>query len=312
VRIAHLRDSSQRGRGRTRARPRVPKLVIDTTGVSPTILGDPVYSCTYPNQAARADATAACFQEPVNLRPQCFQQIEIDFPNIKQCATQRPPRHSYIDFGTAAEAYGAVDVPFDDLTTIERDTWGPGGVRIDINNVHTQINNSTFFATFSRGLSGRATADLWLTLYGNSPTLPCVATSSLVGCPDVELTNMKVNVALSGIGPSAYDNTRLGFDQILSTFYFDRNLNGVPDWMVTAFVDIDKIIHDIVEHNIERALGSTAGRIALEKALTALAVHKVKPDPNAMGGGIKRFYRGWYESGALMVDYEPEPPPQMQ
>lgn len=44
----------------------------------------------------------------------------------------------------------------------------------------------SFFATFNRELSGRATADLWLTLYSNSPTLKCVATSSLLGCPDVE------------------------------------------------------------------------------------------------------------------------------
>ncbi|MGH8532715.1 MAG: hypothetical protein ACREV1_08330, partial [Gammaproteobacteria bacterium] len=235
--------------------------------------------------------------------------VDAQYPNIKECSFQRPPRHSHIDFGGIAESYGAIDVPFDSIATIHRDTKGPGGIMVDINYVRTTINPmSPLVAYFSPELSDRATASVWLNLQSNSPTLPCTHTSSVLGCPDIELTDMRVLTRLTGIGPVSDDPTQLGFDQAIATFYFDRNLNNIPDWFLTVLVDVDQIISNNVERNIERALASTAGRTALNKALTGLVAQKVNPMPTS-GGGIKRFYRAWYETGGtLVVDYEPHPP----
>lgn len=281
------------------------RLVIDTTGTSPTILGDPVYSCRYPNQQAREAAKAECLAGPISDKGRCLAQINIDYPNIKECSSQRPPRHSYIDFGGIAESLGAVDIPFDSIATIQRDTWGPGGISVDINYVRTTISAGTLSSYFSPELSDRATASVWLTLQSNSPTLPCAQTSAVLGCPDIELTNMKILTRLTGIGPAYGDSTKLGFDQALATFYFDRNLNNIPDWMLTALVDVDAIIANNVEHNVERSLGGTAGRTALGKALTGLVNRKVNPSGLATGD-VKQFYRAWYEAGGtLVVDYEP-------
>jgi hypothetical protein len=282
-------------------------LVVDTTGTSPTIPGDPVYHCTYPNQEIRQQLMDECLNGPPNDKARCLAQVNAEYPHIEECSFQRPPRHSYIDFGGIAESYGAVDVPFDSIDTIYRDTWGPGGINVDINYVRTTITASSLSAYFSPELSDRATASVWLTLQSNTPTLPCAHTASWLGCPDIELTDMRVLTRLTGIGPVADDPTQLGFSQAIATFYFNRNLNNIPDWMLTALVDVDQIISNNVQSNIQRALSSTAGRAALNKALTGLVAYKVNPLPT-VGGGIKRFYRAWYEDGGtLVVDYEPQP-----
>src|SRR5690606_9808598 len=96
------------------------RLVVDTTDTSPTILGDPVYNCRYPNQAAREAAYDECRQLAGSARTQCFRMVDEELPNIKECGSQRPPVHSYIDFGPLAEQYGAVDVSFDGIDTIHR------------------------------------------------------------------------------------------------------------------------------------------------------------------------------------------------
>lgn len=132
------------------------KLVVDTTGTSPTILGDPVYNCKYPNQEIREQLIAECLAGPPNDKGKCLRDVNEQYPNIKECSFQRPPVHSYIDFGGIAENYGAVDVPFDSIATIHRDTFGPGGITVDINYVRTTITAGSLFAYFSPELSDRA------------------------------------------------------------------------------------------------------------------------------------------------------------
>ena len=55
-----------------------------------------------------------------------------------------------------------------------------------------------------------------LKLQSNAPTLPCAHTSSVLGCPDIELTDMHVLTRLTGIGPASDDPTQLGFDQAIA------------------------------------------------------------------------------------------------
>jgi len=283
------------------------RLVVDTTGTSTTIPGDPVYNCVYPNQQARADAKAECLAGPSSDRARCLRQINVDWPNVKNCSSFRPNVHSYVDFAAPAESVGAVDVPFDSMAPIQRDVFGPGEITVDINYVNTRISFGTMLSAFtSTGVGDQATARVRLSLDSNHPTLPCHHSSAVLGCPDVELTNMMIAVNLTSLRPVAGDATQLGFDQVIAQFSYDRNLNNIPDALLTTFVDVDQIIKGNVQRNVEKALGRS-GRPALQKALTGLVNRKVNPS-NDPAKGVELFYRAWYErGGTLVVDYKPKP-----
>ena len=277
------------------------RLVIDTTDSSPTILGDPVYLCSYPNLQAREEATAECMQLAGSARSACLQQVNEDFPNIKECSWQRPPVHSYIKFGDLAKEYGAVDVPFNGIETIHRDSWGPGGVAIDINHIRATVGPTTLKAYFVPELSGNATARVSLALTSNKPTLPCDHT--VLTCPDVELTDMNLIVGLTNILPKWNDATQLTFSSAEAYLLFDRNLNNIPDVFATLFVDVDDIIRNNVKKNVVAALERDSSRAVLNKALTTLVKRRIGEGP--MAAGVKHFYRTWYDAGDLVVDYEP-------
>lgn len=277
------------------------RLVIDTTGTSPTIPGEPFYHCTYPNQQVRAEMQKECYAMAGTARSQCLKQMNEDYPNIKQCGTTTGPEHSYIDFGPLAESYGAKDTTFD-IATIHRDSWGPGSIDVDINYVRTTVGPQTIQAGWvSEG--GLPTADLALTLTSNQPTAPCAHSEIYLGCPDVELTNMKVNAKLTGIAPSE-DKKQLAFGSVIATFAFDMNLNNVPDAALTVFVDVQQIIKNNVQSQVKKGLEKEASRTALNKALTALAEQAAKKN-HATWNGVKEWRSAALDNGSLVVRYVP-------
>lgn len=279
------------------------KIVIDTTRTSPTIYDD-FYHCFYPNKEARDAAIAECMQMGP-AKAQCLQMVDEEYPNIKQCGTVSGPFHSYIDFGGVAEYAGAEDVGFQGIETITRDSWGPGSVTIDINYVRATVNAGTTRAWFTAAPNDGAAANISLKLERNQPTIKCV--HSALACPDIELTNMLLTASLSGIKPVTGDPRTLGFDKVVASFTFDRNLNNVPDWFVTLFLDVDALIRNNVQKNVERALGFESSRAALNKALTELAVRKAKEKNGSIG--IDWFYGARFEGpDTLVVDYQPCPP----
>jgi hypothetical protein len=279
------------------------RLVIDTTKKSPSIPSEPFYHCWYPNQEARQVAQAECMAMAGSARMQCLALMNEELPNIKECSMTTGPMHSYIDFGPLAESYGAKDHTFD-IAPIERDTWGPGGITVDINYVQTTIGPGTIAAEWTSE-AGLPTASLTLDLASNNPTLPCVHWTAYLGCPDVELSNMKVKAKLTGIAPTP-DKTQLGFGSVAAAFTFDRNLNNIPDSFLTVFVDVDKIIRNNVQKNVKNGLEKEASRTALNKALTALAEQSAKKN-HTTWNGIKSFEGAWIDpaTGALVFRYIP-------
>ncbi len=277
------------------------RLVIDTTNTSPTIPSEPFYHCWYPNQQIREQMQAECYAMAGTARSQCLQQMNAEYPNIKECNWTTGPKHSYIDFGPLAEQYGAKDHTFD-IVPIERDTTGPGGITVDINYVRTTIGPQTIAAEWTTE-TNLPTANITLKLESNTPTLPCEHWEFYLGCPDVELSNMKVNAKLTGIAPTA-DKTQLGFGSVVASFTFNRNLNNIPDGLMTTFVDIDQIIRNNVQKNVKNALEKDASRTALNKALTALAEQSAKKNHQTWNG-IKSFKGAWFEQGSLVFSYEP-------
>lgn len=278
------------------------RIVIDTTRTSPTIYDD-FYHCFYPNQQIRESMIAECLQMAGTAKSQCLKMVDEEYPNIKECGVTSGPFHSYIDFGGLAEYAGAEDVGFQGIETIRRDSWGPGSVTIDLNYVRATVNAQTTRAWFAPAPTSGAAANISLKLESNQPTIKCV--HSALACPDIELTNMNLTASLTGIRPVVGDPRTLEFDKVLASFTFDRNVNNMPDWMVTLFLDIDALIKNNVQKNVERALGFASSRAALNKALTELATRKAK---EKNGSNVDWFYRAWIEGkDTLVVDYQPCP-----
>ncbi len=277
------------------------RIVIETTSRSPTIPSEPFYHCSYPNQAIREQMQAECYEMAGSARARCLQAMNEEFPNVKECGWVTGPKHSYIDFGPLAEQYGAKDHTFD-ISPIVRDSTGPGSITVDINYVRTTVSHQTLDAAWTAE-GGLPAASVTLKLESNSPTLPCRHSSSVLGCPDVELSNMKVNTKLTGIGPTA-DRKHLAFDYVVASFTFDRNLNNIPDWLVTAFVDIDKIIRNNVQKQVKDGLERSESRAALNKALTGLAEQSAKKN-HPTWRGFKSFASTRFDQGSLVFEYEP-------
>jgi hypothetical protein len=272
------------------------RIMYDTTGSSPTLTG-PVYQCFYPNQAARDAGKQECLSGPTVSKGACLKMLDEEFPNIKNCVWTTGPYHSYVDFGQQAEQYGAVD-QFFVVDTIVRDTWA-GRVDLDINMVNTTIGPGTLTASFGPDpTSDHAVANISLDISSNDPTIIC---HHFADCPNVELTDMRVDLQLTAIAPTA-DRTQLGFDMPVAAFHFDRNLENFPDWLVDIFTDIDQIIRNKVQGALVSAFGKDKTRTAVNKALSGLAEYFANQK-------ITTYYGAWYDGGDLMVDYEPNTNP---
>lgn len=297
-----------------------PLVTVDTTGTSATKLGPLTTVCTYPNQAVRDAAQAECRADySGSALFACLQQVNIDYPNISECHGTRFPMHSYLDFNTLAEGRGIQDItfPFD---PIWRDTTGPGGVTIDVNYVRT---NGPPDAAFTGNALNIPSARIAFPLISNSPTLPCVHSESYLGCPDIELWNMKVTTTAPTLQPGApyscvnnvgtppnscaqgVTGARLAFGPISTSFTFDRNFSGVPDSLITAFLDVDAVLRSVVESKVNAALNSDVGRAAIADALTTLAVDAARVEHPALRG-FSQIARTWYDPAghALVIEYD--------
>ncbi len=281
-----------------------PLVNVDTTGKTPArvLAITPRQVCSDPNQEARDQAYAACQEFTgvgLNL---CLQQVIVDYPVLSECHIQSVDTfHSYLDFNALAEAGGATDLGFH-VQPIYKDTFGPGGIRVQANWIRSSAEQPTASFTTTLG-NAEPTAQVWLRLTSSSPTLPCVhSIGGDVGCPDIQLTNMRVLLRFPGLGPSTTAGL-LTTEAPLATFYFDRNLNGVPDFLVTALVDVDAVVRDAVEGRLMAALQSTTGRAAVNTVLTGLALAEVKKvHPTATR--ITRVRQTWYEAGQLVLAYD--------
>jgi hypothetical protein len=282
-------------------------LVLDTSGSSPSIPSAPFYHCTYPNQQCHDDAMELCMQVPYPDRLQCVQDIEC--PNIEVCEWTTGPVHSYINFGNHTEGLGAVDIPFNDIEPMYRDSWGPGGVTIGLNYVRATVDFMTTMAGIHplQGHKPWRTATAWFAMpfQSNQPTLTC--THSHLTCPDLQLNNTRLEVHLLGIEPDASNYAQLRFNSVVPYFSFTRNMTNIPDWMITPFFDVDQLIKNRVNANVQRALNLSSSREALHKALTDLVVREANTKNGSRG--VERFYNVWYESfWTMVVDYKPCPP----
>jgi hypothetical protein len=276
--------------------------------------------CTFPNEALREAAQAECRADySGSALFNCLRQVNLDYPNISECHVTRFAMHSFLDFNVIAESAGFQDVtfPFDPIWV---DTTGPGGVTIDVNYIRT---NGPPTAAFTGNAINVPSARLAFPLVSNSPTLPCVHSEAYLGCPDVELWNMLVTVTAPNLQPGApascinnhgtppyactegVTGAKLAFGALSSSFTFERNLTGVPDALITAFFDVDAMLHSVVEGQVTAALDGAGGHAAIADGLTSLAINAARAEHPTLQG-FSQITRTWYDPAAqaLVIQYD--------
>lgn len=293
------------------------KLSVDTTETAPWVLGPVETVCYWPNEAIREAAQAECRADYSGSDlMDCLLQVNVDYPNYHECRDGRFPKYSYVDFAPGGATAGIPDITFD-FEQIHKELV-VGSVNVDVHWIHTDTNfiSSAAFGTSS---SPGPAAVLTLPLTSPYPTLYCYH-SSLI-CPDINMWNMKVTARVTSIAAGApmqcpnnagtppfgctagsAVGAQLGFSTVQPTFTFDRNINNVPDFVITALVDVDAKIKNAFESNIKSALEGR-GRAAVSSVLTSVALQQARITHPTIQG-FSRIRGTWFDSGSLVVQYD--------
>ncbi len=283
-------------------------VTVDSTTSAPPRSGPTETVCVWPNAELRDAAYADCYASFSGASLfRCLRIANEEFPNISECFYTSTVVRGYIDFPSIAETEGARDITFpvepiqiDDLT-------------IDINWLRSDPETPPAASISEFGLS------IGLPLVSNQPTLPC-ARDGLIGCPDVELTNMRVMARFTpGPGPDyscvenkgtapactvAISSARVSMGLQHTSFLSDLNLSNIPDFFVTAFFDVESAISDLVEAKLAEALRAPAARAAIERAVTGLAIQRVRTTTHPTISGFSRINQVWLDGNDLVIRYE--------
>jgi hypothetical protein len=284
---------------------------IDTTGTSPVRFGTPYTTCTDVNQPAREAEQDACFESfSGSALTICLQQALADYPVQTECHTTASSYHSYLDFSSRLEQENVKDVMLD-VEPIYVEGW-TSHHRVDLNYLRSDLTKQ-----ITAGFTTNKTASLSFPLTSNSPTL------IVDDGPDVQMSNMRVLLRFTNIEPGpAYacaeggiaPNCVGGASKLVSarvkhltprpTFVFDRNINYLPDWLVDQLFDVDAEIRSAAEGQLQTALLTPAASVAIDKAITALAIYRVRNTTHPQIVGFKRIKNTWYVSGQLVIEYD--------
>jgi len=240
-------------------------LSVDTTGSAPYVAGP---LTTYPNPAYAqcSEDLSACNTEPVGMRAWCRANVRRRCQSVPPTLVGATAEYSYLVFSPQAKDAGASDIFFP-LQTIHHNglvQWD-----IDINYVH---------ATFGENVSaGFSAGSVWLRLdkiQSNSPTI--ILSGSM---PSFNFRNMSAGVSLAGLAPTP-NGQKIDYAMASSTFTFDWDATSVPDWAVSAIVDVNALVQSHVTERIDSAFNAQSSHDAISNALTTLIaddIAKVHP-----------------------------------
>jgi hypothetical protein len=250
------------------------------------------------DQAAYDAARAECLLFPTN-RAQCLRQASLDYPVV--CSQVGVPHYSYVAFtDTLKNLYpGLTDKVFD-LEPIHKDTW-TGGITIRLNPLHTTLGVGNL-DILAGNRDGHPYVGLGANVQSAQPTAYCDHDSPVLGCPDIELTNMHLVIRFEDLRPDPADPTRVTFSTVTAPFTFNRNLNNVPDWLVTPFYDVDARIKARTEQKIQSTFLEDSRHVEIAKLLTgALAWYAQRNVPGFTG--FRRIAQVNYYQGEIWIFY---------
>ena len=274
------------------------RISLDGTKQAPYVLQGTTRVC-HRDQAAYDEARAECLQFPTN-RAQCLREAAEAFPLT--CSQVGIPHYSYVAFTDSLKSLypGLTDKVFD-LEPIERNTWS-GVITIRLNQLRSTlgVGNLDILAG-NRG--GLPYVGLGANVQSGQPTAYCEHHEILLGCPDIELTNMHLIIRFEGLHPDELDPSRVTYSGVTAPFTFNRNLTNVPDWLVTPFFDVDGRIKARTEEKIRSTFLEDSRHVEVAKLLTnALAWYAERNDPYFTG--FKRIIEVTYYGGEIIVVYK--------
>ena len=250
-------------------------LSVDTTETAPEVFGP---STTYPNPDWNAceDQKTQCIEGPIGERAFCLAEVNAQCALIPETITTQAIEYSYLQFGPAAKLLGVPDVFFP-LTTLHH-SGSVFSFDFDINYIH---------ATFDKNVTaGFQSGAAWIKLSDIESNTPTVNVEG--SYPDVNLTNMVASVSLNGLAATP-DGQSINYASVSSTFDFDWDVNVIPDWLVSDFVDVKGITQNRVTSRLNNGFNSEKAHTALSKALTELVaqdIAQVSPNGYASLGAI--------------------------
>jgi hypothetical protein len=273
------------------------RISLDVTRQAPPVYQGTTRVC-HRDQQAYDEARAECLQFPTN-RAQCLREAAEAFPLV--CSQVGVPHYSYVAFTDSLKnLYPNLTDKVFDLEPIHKDTWS-GGITIRLNQLRSTLGIGNLDI-----LAGNRNALPYVGLGANvqsgQPTAYCDHDSPVLGCPDIELTNMHLIIRFEGLHPDELDTSRITYSSVTAPFTFNRNLNNVPDWLVTPFYDVDGRIKARTEQKIQSTFLEDTRHVEVAKLLTnALAWYAERNDPYFTG--FKRIIEVKYYQGEIIIYY---------
>jgi hypothetical protein len=274
------------------------RISIDVTRHAPPVYQGTTTVC-HRDQAAYDAAQAVCLELSGSQRAQCLHQVAVAYPPV--CSPVPVPHYSYVSFtDTLKNVYpGLTDKVFD-LEPIHKDTWA-GGITIRLNQIRSTLGIGNL-DILGGNRNGKPYVGLGANVQSGQPTAYCEHDSPVLGCPDIELSNMHIVIRFEDLHPDALDTSRVTYGSVTAPFTFDRNLNNVPDWLVTPFFDVDERIRARTEQKLQSVFLDDAHHTEVAKLLTnALAWYAHQHNPSFTG--FKRIDEVLYSGGEIIVHY---------
>jgi hypothetical protein len=269
------------------------RISLDASGHAPTIYQGTHAVCHRPPEYRQAVNDCAEFIGA--RRTRCLNDADVRYPEV--CVRQPTAYHSYVAWGGVIENLAPeLEPKCFAFEPIHHDSWA-GPMTIVVNQVSATLgpDNVSLRAYTTRYQQTHLVMDV--DLVSPQPTAYC-SIPGAVGCPNLELSDMHVQLTLQVLSPTA-DRQGIRFATQNAIFSFGRNLNGIPDWLVTAFYDVDAKIRDKAETKLEDAIRERRDELStgLTRAIDTLA----GPD----FPGFKVIDEVIAYDGDLIIHYEP-------
>jgi hypothetical protein len=269
------------------------RISLDATKTAP-----PVYQGTHPVCSRPSGYTQAvndCREFTGVRRERCLRAADARYP--EQCVQRPTPHHSYISPGgiITALAPDVKDVVFP-FERIVKDVK-LGRFTAVVNQIGATLapDNITLTPYTTRHQETNIVARI--DLESPQPTVYCYR-DGLLGCPNIELYNIQVDLTLLKLMPTA-DKRGIQFSTARAELSFERNLNLVPDPLVNLFYDLDAAIRDKAEAKLKDAVNAQRDKVAA--ALTAAISATAGPAFKGFRGINEVISDGRY----LYIHYEP-------
>lgn len=242
------------------------RIALDATHTGPYVVQGTTRVCRRESEEAYQAARLECLHL-TSGRGECLRQLNEDYPVV--CRNYSAAYWSFLSFtDELKQLYPSLTDYVYDLNPFVRDTWH-GEIKVTINKIMATLGRDNLDVSGGRDRLHEAYIALGADMVSGSPTAYCEHLGYFT-CQNIQLSNMHIVIRLQGLKRDPAEPTRVAFSTVGVRFSFDRNINNVPDWLITPFFDIDKRIQKRVHEKIQTALADQTRRDTISKAITTI------------------------------------------